>query len=400
MGRVIGYDLTDSTAQISISMPTDEREEVQSVPVFAGTEKYVMPVTALIMPDGEIYYGEDVYAHRDEGGVTESGILSKAAEGDEKYETLLEGFIKKSMMLSSVVAPMNELERVVVTVPVPDDRYVRAIVKATRFLQDEGITVRITGYPECFFYYAMNQDAHLTMNKIALFDYNGTAVRTMLLSTRTDMRPHVSMVEERVFDLPMKDDLGFLGIARAVLDSEIVSAVYLSGEGFEGEWLKDSVTYLLERRRRVFQGRNLYTKGACYAGIDDRDGNPMLETCRFFDDDKVGSGIGIQVEQDGQETYVPLIEAGVNWYEAGGMTEFMLGEDQEIRIRMENFFTKDIRYSVIRADAFPKRPDRCTRVRLKVSMKDVSTMHCVAEDLGFGEIFASSKEAVEADIYL
>ena len=134
------------------------------------------------------------------------------------------------------------------------------------------------------------------MNKIALFDYDGTAVRTMLLSTRTDMRPHVSMVEERVFDLPMKDDLGFLGIARAVLDSEIVSAVYLSGEGFEGEWLKDSVTYLLERRRRVFQGRNLYTKGACYAGIDDRDGNPMLESCRFFDDDKVGSVIGIQVE--------------------------------------------------------------------------------------------------------
>ncbi len=400
MGRVIGYDLTDSTAQISISMQTAEKEEVQSVPVFAGSEKYVMPVAALILPDGEVRYGEDAYDKKGEGGQLETGLLSKAASGDEKYESLLKGFVRKSMMLSSVMAPMNEVERVVITLPVPDDRYVEAIEKATQFLRDEGISVRITGYPECFFYYAMNQDAHLTMNKIVLFDYNGSAVRTMLLSTRTDMRPHVSMVEERVFDLPMKDDMGFLGIARTVLDSEIVSAVYLSGEGFEGDWLKDSVTYLLERRRRVFQGRNLYTKGACYAGIDDRDGNPMLETCRFFDDDKVGTGIGIQTEMDGQEVYVPLIDSGINWYEAKGMTEFMLGEDQEIRIRMENFFTKDIRYSVIRADAFPKRPDRCTRVRLKVKMTDVSTMHCEAEDLGFGEIFASSGEAVEADIYL
>ena len=400
MGRVIGYDLTDMAAQVSVSIDTGRAEEVQSVPVFAGSEKYVIPVAAYKAENGMVYYGEEaIQSAGDKGGLVTS-LLYGAAEGREGYRDLLQGFLMKTIHLASLITPLSEVERMVVTLPEPEEKLVKTVNDALEFLKEEHISVRIIGYAESFFYYAMNQDEFLTRNKIALFDHDGSRVHSMLLSTRTDTRPHVSMVEERTFDMSSRDDYSFLSIARTVLDAEIVSAVYLSGEGFEGGWLKESVAYLCERRRRVFQGRNLYTKGACYAGIDDRDGNPLLESCRFFDDDKLGSNIGVYMITDGQEIYHPLLSAGVNWYEANGETEFMLGEDQEIRIRVENYFTKDIRYSVIRADAIPKRPDRCTRMRLKVSMKDASTVHCEAIDLGFGEIFRTAGDSLEADIYL
>ena len=68
MGRVIGYDLTDLFCQVSIGIDNDGNEEVRSVPVLAGTERYVIPVAAYIGPDDEIAYGEDAIRLSGEGG--------------------------------------------------------------------------------------------------------------------------------------------------------------------------------------------------------------------------------------------------------------------------------------------------------------------------------------------
>lgn len=408
MGRVIGYDLTDLFCQVSIGIDNDGNEEVRSVPVLAGTERYVIPVAAYIGPDDEIAYGEDAIRLSGEGGELIRNLLVGAMEGRETerngkrylYKDILSGFMKRTIYLSSVLSPLDTVERVVIALADVSEAYVKTVEEAASFLSEEGKTYRIIGYPECFFYYAMNQDPVLTKNKVALFDYDGEVVRSLLLYTRVDTRPHLCMVEGRDFDMTLKDDLCFLDIARSVLDSEIVSAVYLSGEGFEGGWLSKSVSYLCERKRRVFQGRNLYTKGACYAGIDDRDGNPTLKTCVFFDDDKLVSDVGLHMIRDGQEVYVPLLNAGINWYEAKGACEFYLGSDKEIRLRIESFFTKDVRYSVLRCEGFPKRPEGCTRVRLEISMKDASSVHCTAYDLGFGDIFRSSGVKVETEVFI
>lgn len=408
MGRVIGYDLTDLYCQISIGLDGENGEEVQTVPVIAGSEKYVIPVAVYIRPDGEMLYGEDAVNAAENGRDLISGLLNNAVNEASverngrtyEYKELLSAFIKKTVHMTSVLSPTEEADRVMIALPALSEENVRTVDEAASFLTDEGLIYRIIGYPESFFYYAMNQDPELTKNKVALFDYDGSVVRSILLYTRVDTRPHLAMIETRDFDMPLRDDLCFLEIARSVLDSEIVSAVYLSGEGFEGGWLKSSVTYLCERRRRVFQGRNLYTKGACYAGIDDRDGNPTLETCRFFDDDKLVSNIGIYMMRNGQEVYVPLLDAGVNWHEAKGACEFYLDTDREIRIRLESFFTKDVRYSFLRCDSFPKRPGRCTRVRLELAMKDSSCVLCRAYDLGFGDLFRSFGDIVETEILI
>ena len=49
-------------------------------------------------------------------------------------------------------------------------------------------------------------------------------------------------------------------------ENRIITTVYLVGEGFEGGWMKNSLTFMC-RGRRAFMGNNLYSKGACYAGM-------------------------------------------------------------------------------------------------------------------------------------
>ena len=47
----------------------------------------------------------------------------------------------------------------------------------------------------------------------------------------------------------------------------------------------------------------------------------------------------IYMIRNGQEIYVPLLEAGTNWYEAKGSSEFYMDSDHEIRVKLESFFT-------------------------------------------------------------
>ena len=69
--------------------------------------------------------------------------------------------------------------------------------------------------------------------------------------------------EQRNIDRANKD-ASFLKIVSEVTGGHIVSAVYLTGDGFDGEWMKESLSFLC-KGRRVFMGKNLYSKGACYA---------------------------------------------------------------------------------------------------------------------------------------
>ncbi len=52
----------------------------------------------------------------------------------------------------------------------------------------------------------------------------------------------------------------FLGILKDCFRGHIVSSVYLTGDGFDGDWMKQSVAFLCQGRR-AFVGKNLYSRG-------------------------------------------------------------------------------------------------------------------------------------------
>ena len=54
--------------------------------------------------------------------------------------------------------------------------------------------------------------------------------------------------EQRNIDRANKD-ASFLKIVSEVTGGHIVSAVYLTGDGFDGEWMKESLSFLCKGRR-------------------------------------------------------------------------------------------------------------------------------------------------------
>ena len=110
-------------------------------------------------------------------------------------------------------------------------------------------------------------------------------------------------------------DQQLLEVARQECGKGTVSAVYLIGESFAEEWMPQSLQYLC-RGRRVFQGVNLYSKGAVYCLLDKHFGSKAGKEHVFLGGDKLKYNIGMEVLRQGQESYYALLDAGENWYES------------------------------------------------------------------------------------
>ena len=97
--------------------------------------------------------------------------------------------------------------------------------------------------------------------------------------------------------------------------NRIVSSVYLVGDGFDGDWMKNSVKIMCSGRR-AFIGKNLFCKGACYAAaIRDRQN---LWPYIYMGENEMKFNLSLKVKEKGNVAFYNLISAGKNWFEAKG----------------------------------------------------------------------------------
>ena len=403
MSLLIGYDLCDDYSQISIAATEDRN--VISLPVVMGAEKYCIPTCMVKRRNvNQWLFGDEAIKNADEGFLVEK-LFSRACGGEtilienEEFEpvSLLSLFLKHTMRKLTHSFDWNDVRYILITVDDLNTRAVDVLREATEGWDMKDSEVRFISHSESFFYYTMNQPEELRLHKVELLDYDGDRLKSSMLSTNSHMRPHVTMIEERTFDLPEKNDAGLLEICREIMDSEAISSVYLSGEGFEGDWDRETVRYLC-MQRRVFQGRNLYTKGVCYAALDLYDGGALSGSDIYLDKDKLKSNIGINLISGGAEKYFTITDAGVNWFDVSSHMEVMLGKDKEIRIVVTPITGNNVRCVVLRADDIPDRPDRACRVKLDFTMKSVDILNCSITDLGFGEIFPATGNVMNEEI--
>lgn len=397
MRTIAGLDLCDDVTQISLlTSGTDGRLEVVTRPVLLGTEKYCIPTLAMKVNDrDEWIFGEEA-KRAPEGFGTVYGDLIEAAGEDETKIPVLSGFIRHALKGVTFKSEWPQKPMLFITLRQLDSKTLRTVRRAVEMLELNDVDIRFLSHAESYFYYSASQSDELKINKVCLIDYDGKIVRTGMLSTNRRMKPFVTFIDERQFELPEKNDAGLLAICRRVMDSEVISSVYLAGTGFDGDWAKETVKYLCDDGRRVFQGMNLYTKGACYAAMD-VSGIKKIETGEvFLDRDKLKVNIGMDLCTEGQIRHRSLIDAGINWFEASSEIEVMLGKEREIRITLTPISGDGDRFVVIRTAGIPERPERASRVALRFEMLSVSELKVTVTDLGFGEIFpATGNEIVQ-----
>ena len=258
------------------------------------------------------------------------------------------------------------------------------------FLREEYM---LMDYPQSFYYYAMTQRRENWNRNIGWYQVDETQVCFHRLSVKATANPVLVRLEtggeKTLPQEKIQRDVQLRSFIIQTLGEDLYSTIFITGSGFSAEWADGSIKILCQQQRKVFYGNNLFANGACAAGKERKENN-HLRNYRFLSDSMVLTNVGMDMKVMGAPSYVPLIEAGKNWYEYHPACELILDKVNELVFAVSQAGETERRRIAMELAGLPKRPDKTTRLRIE--MEYISREECVVtvRDLGFGEMFPSS----------
>lgn len=403
---IVGYDLGNKYAQISCYV-TGSEEEIRTLSSVAGSSVYTIPL-ALSKRQGvnQWFYGSEAirYAGEEEGILVEN-LLKLARDGEPVQidgapidpVALLTLFLKRSLGLLSQVTNTERIGALMITCEELDHRMLEVLTAATEGLHLKTDQICFQSHVESFYYYNLYQPEELWRHKTILCEYGDASIRTYCMECNRHTTPVVAYMEEREFPFPVPEsDEKMQEIAKKLCENQMISSVYLIGEAFSQDWMKESLRYLC-KGRRVFQGNNLFSKGACYGMMERLTPGENGKNHVFLGKDKLKSNIGMKVLRQGEESYQALLDAGINWYEAKNTMEFYLLEGRAVEILITSLTGKGNRIARIVPEELQ---EGIIRLRISVEMRDDTHLKVELEDLGFGTFRAATHHIWKEEIEL
>lgn len=343
---IVGMEIGKEYVQLCVK--TDAMKDAQSVTKVAGSEHYRIPV------EGDLQKPEDL-----QECFRKLWKMVTPYGNRESLEWLMFCLEENTPVMR------EELQDIVKIYNIPVDK--------VRFLEKS----------ECFCAYVFHQDAELLMHNALLIDHHAGEFSNNLLHKSTKTLPVVTQIRD-CSEQSLED----------IFAEHAISSVFLVGDDYEEEWMKQKLP-LLKNGKRVFLGKNLYVKGACYAGMDLAAGE---KSYLYLGADKVCCHIAVKAEQNGAERYVPIVEAGKNWYESNGKLEVLLLEDPELEFAIIPINGKEKSTVTVKLDELPDRPKKTTRLRIEVAFTDARHAALTVQDLGFGALFARSDMVYKGEL--
>lgn len=408
----IGFDLTDSFSQLSYGLV--EEEKVETLSYVAGSGNYLIPTCLFKRREvNQWYSGKEAMDMREkEDGIFIDKLLERAREseeivvGEETFRTsaLLALFMKRTLYMLNMIAPVSKICSFMVSVDLLDNKMVSILTEATKSLGLKTDNIFFQSHMESFYYYTIYQPVELWKRDVLLLDFTGEYLKSLRMECNNNTTPVVAFIDPNTFtsfgidelDRVIPDsveaieyDKKLIEIIEEVTEGRFFSSVYFIGEGFKQYIFKESVK-LMCQKGRVFEGNNLYSKGAAFAARNKMSKSILSESHVFLGNDKLKSNIGLNVVKRGENAYLPLLDAGVNWFEAKTSCDVILDKGNKISFVITPLTGKNPEAVDITLGDLPKRPPKTSRLHVEVEMLTESRMQVVVKDLGFGELFPSS----------
>lgn len=392
----IGIDLNDKYAMVSFA--TTAYREPNTVSSVAGGENFQIPLAICMASlSGQWMYGEEAIRFDKAGmGKCERNLLSRSLERDftiieeKTYEvrTLLAIFLKKILLLAGKLGPQIEIGKVVFTFEKLDSKLMELMEYVFLELPTEREKITVMDYMESFYYYALNQKDGLSSHDIVMFRYYGKSMICWYLSKEKQSKPQLINVKEIDCGyLTGNRDEDFAQIIPQVFEKNIISSVYLVGEGFEGDWMKLSLRILCQGKR-AFLGKNLFSKGACYAAEILAGLYPWEYI--YMGENEMKFNVSLKVSKNNEMAFHTLITAGDNWYEAASECEAILDGPGEIDFWIQLPQSREARIETLELTNLPSRPNKATRLLIQAKAVSDRSVKITIKDLGLGEIFKAS----------
>lgn len=389
----LGIDINDKYAMVSYYQTN--MNEPETVGTVAGSELFQIPlVLAKRKEIGQWYYGDDARkkAKNTEMIVIDS-LLNRAVAGEKiviedisyNAEELLALFLKKVILLPQKLGRSVSFNKVVITL----ERLTKENMDMFwRIVPKMGLSAEnfmVIDHKESFYYFALSQNEGLWLHDVFLFEYEKSALNYMWLQRNTRTVPQVVSITESTRQSVLgEQDTEFLQILQKAFENKIVSTVYLVGNGFDGDWMRASLSFMC-RGRRVFKGMNLYSKGACYAAA----ARAMEDKWNFIymGENEMKFNLSLKVRDRGELAFYNLISAGKNWFEISGECDVILSDTTAIDFWKQLPNSREAVIETLELTDMPKRPDRTTRIHIQAKPISDSKIQITIKDAGFGELF-------------
>ncbi len=413
-GKIIGYDISDTSCQISYY--SDDMQEPETYE--ASPESFQIP---MVIGKRHSAWAIGIDAKRMEilhEGKLATGLIQKSIQGevvtleDERFlaTELLAKFVKMSLInfvdITSIVFTIGKFEQSIAD-----------ILKSVAI--DIGIEeayIYVQDYRESFCNYMFYQPRELWQYEAALFYCDKKQVSAcMLKNIKTEVKyndcvfveaDHIADAKKHEMDViyplihgekAIEADARFKLFIEHVFDQRMISSVYLTGEGFENTWYPESLKTLCNGRR-AFLGNNLYSKGACYTGY--RRLMKREDGFVYIDENKTTERICIKIRNNNHEEWFPLVTWGELWYECNNSWEILLEDTEDIELHVESLLRGKMQVQQVSLEGVPERASYSVRLKIEVIPIEKDVFKIKISDQGFGEFYPSSGYVTETIIKL
>lgn len=406
---ILGIELNEQYAQITYYHQSVR--EPMTLGTKADPEQYRLPNGLRLTAAGkwQLFDGEPQAQDEEPDQCRICGVYGKIDRGELieengqtfEPEEILSIYLEQCMAGLKLLTQNTQLQ-VMVTVKELTEERSSLITEALLRLGVERKKIYVQDYLSSFYYYTVNQKKELWYQDVALLTYEEESIVGYVLHIDRSTRPALAKVDciakqsmsgevrgdRDEQEWKKEKDRLFFELLKKVFERRTVSVSYLMGDYFNKSWAERSIQYLCYKRH-AFQGMNLFSRGACYAAME-RAGLIAGREILFGGRDMIERNIGMEMRIHGKETFYPLVSAGVNWYEAHHVCEFIPDREREIRVVSRPMTQGDQTVHMMRLTGLPNRPNRGTRLRMTVYFTSPATCHIEVEDLGFGGFYRPS----------
>lgn len=417
---IVGIDISDSYSQISYAC--QGKDQVETISMVAGETYYNIP-TVLCKRTGvnQWSYGKEALRMaQEEQGILVRDLLSLALDGEpvqiegQPYDpaALLALFLKRCLGMLSRISSPERIEALMITCKELDSRILEVLSQAVTGMRLKTDRIFFQNHTESFYYYMLHQPEELWRFQTLLLEYRDSRIYSYRMECNKKTVPVAVFIQEDSHPflscgpVPEQESLReekwrrldseLLELAQQLCQNQMISSVYLIGEQFHEDWMKESLKYLC-RGKRVFQGNNLYSKGACLGVQEKLNAGEAAKNHVFLGSDKLKTNVGMKILRRGQDSYYAVLDAGLNWYEARQDLEFYVQEGCAIELVLTSLTGKGSRLALVTMEDFP---GGISRLRGSFYMKREDCLAVELEDLGFGSIRQATHRVWKEEIKL
>lgn len=387
---LLGFDLGDEKTQIAVY----DRKRREPLLLGQTEENPEALMDTVITVEGQEPLADFVGKIRRGEDIEVEGKYSHPAN-------VLAYYFRKTLSLTRKEYPGETIRQLVVTVAEATKEFVQVIYEALEKIGIGRDRAVVLGHKQSFMYYVLYQKKEIWLNDVGLFDYTGGRLLYNQMQVDRGKTPVLVGVHEKDYSdalaLTNRGDnhraAVFENIVYGAIHKQLLSTLYMTGDGFEGDWA-EGVFRKLCIGRRLFKGRNLFVSGACYAACEFAD-TPRLEDYLLLDEDMICGHVTIPVYADAERQELVLAKAGTPWYLVDEEVDVIPDGDNEITMTVKNVFDQSEKQFLLDLEPVLTRVDRHCRIGMRVRFASPKTCVVTLKDKGFGELFPTSNRIWE-----